>query len=148
MRYPIRRGFWAPLLAVLGGTRGASYVEVGDDGVRVRFGPGFDLTVERRDIADAYRRAWPLLGGVGWRIGGKTVGLIGSYAGVVEVELREVRRARVFGLPYSFRRIAVSLEDPEGFLDELRRRDGRPPPPASLAAEQTRGPPASVRDRR
>lgn len=122
MRYPIRRGSWAPLLTMLGGTSGDSYVEIRDEDVRFRFGPGFDLTVSRADIVDAYRTTWPLLGGIGWRIGGKRVGLIGSYADVVEIELHAMRRARVYGLPYSFRRLAVSLEDPDGFIGELHHR--------------------------
>jgi hypothetical protein len=122
MRYAIRRNLlWSPLLIALGGTARDSFVEVEPGRVRFRFGWGFDQTIGREQIVDAYRTGWPLIAGIGWRIGGGCVGLIGSRTGVVEVVLREPRRARVVGLPYTFRRIAVSLEDPEGFLAQIRR---------------------------
>lgn len=114
------RGFWSPLLALLGGTADDSFTEISGNDIRFRFGHGFDLTVTHEDVVDAYRTDWPLIGGIGWRIGGKCVGLIGSCSGVVEIVLRESRRGRVYGLPYTFRRIAISLEDPDGFLGELR----------------------------
>jgi len=122
MRYAIRRDLlWSPFLVPFGGTARRSFVEVEPGRVRFCFGWGFDQTIGREQIVDAYRTGWPLIGGIGWRIGGSRVGLIGSRTGVVVVVLREPCRARVVGLPYRFRRIAVSLEDPEGFLAQFRR---------------------------
>lgn len=95
-------------------------MDVGSGRVRFRFGWGFDRSIGQEQIADAYRTRWPLIAGIGWRIGGGCVGLIGSRKGVVEVVLRAPCRARILGLPYRFRRIAVSLEDPDGFLAEIR----------------------------
>jgi hypothetical protein len=121
MRYAIRRSaLWSPFLIPFGGTARHSFVEVDPGRVRFRFGWGFDQTIGREQIVDTYRTRWPLIGGIGWRIGGSCVGLIGSRAGVVEVVLRTPRRDRVIGLPYTFGRIAVSLEDPEGFLAQIR----------------------------
>lgn len=120
-------GPWAPFVAVLGGTRGSSFVDVEPGQVRFRFGWGFDQRIARRQIVDAHRTRWPWYCGIGWRIcGRRCVGLIGSWSGVVEVALRKPRRVRIFGLPYTCHRIAVSLQDPEAFLAEL----GREAPPS------------------
>ena len=55
--------------------------------------------------------------GIGWRAGfGSHYGLIGSYQGIVELTLREP--IRVLNL-LNFTRIAVSLEEPEAFLQAL-----------------------------
>jgi hypothetical protein len=127
MRYAMRRSrLWAPFLVPFGGTASASFVEVEPARVRFRFGWGFDRTVARSDIVDAYRTDWPFIAGVGWRLGGGCVGLIGSTSGVVEVVLHEPLQVRLVGLPYRCRRIAVSLEDPDGFLAELRGAGSEP----------------------
>ena len=55
--------------------------------------------------------------GVGWRAGfGGRYGLIGSYQGIVELTLREP--IQILSL-FNFTRIAVSLEEPEAFLQAL-----------------------------
>ena len=116
MRYAMRRSvLWSPLLVPFGGTADGSFVDVEPGRVRFRFGWGFDQTIGREQIADAYRTRWPLIFGIGWRIGGSCVGLIGSRTGVVEVVLRAPRRARVISLPYTFRRIAGLARGSRGF---------------------------------
>ena len=55
--------------------------------------------------------------GVGWRAGfGGRYGRIGSYQGIVELTLREP--IQILSL-FNFTRIAVSLEEPEAFLQAL-----------------------------
>jgi hypothetical protein len=119
-RYAIRRGAFAPLLAALGATARASFVEVTADAVRFRFGWGFDERLPRADLAAARRARWPWYRGIGWRLWPGCIGLIGSLSGVVEIALARPRRARVFGVPWTFRWIAVSFRDPDGFLAEFR----------------------------
>jgi hypothetical protein len=113
---------WRPLLALFGGTQGASYVDVGKNDVRFGFGVLFRETVARGDIASVAGTTWPLYGGIGWRLTlNRRVGLIGSRTGVVEVRLREPRQVR-FGLlrlPWRFEAICVSLDDPAGFIAVL-----------------------------
>jgi hypothetical protein len=77
----------------------------------------FGHTVPRSQIASIRRRSWPIWMGVGWRTDFlRTVGLIGSYENVVEVELNEPvhfwRMARCT-------RLAISLEQPDEFVAAL-----------------------------
>lgn len=118
MRHAMKLGPWSPLLALFGGTPSRSYVEVEPGTVTFRFGT-FEARIPRADISGASRERWPLLGGIGWRVGPGTVGLIGSLENVVEVRLRQPHRVSVFWLPVKARRVFVSLADPEAFLADL-----------------------------
>ena len=121
-RFPIlRSSWWAPLLSLFGATPERSYVELADGRLVARFGwlfhHGFLLT----DIEGARRRSWPWLYGIGWRsnfIG--LIGLIGSRGNVVEMRFKRRQRMWLL-LPVSINRLAVSLEDPEAFLEALAR---------------------------
>lgn len=133
MRYPMHIDtWWAPLLLVGGATQHNSFVDLTDDEVIMHFGLIFRDKVPRGDIEGVKIRAWPLWYGVGWRgLPPGTVGLIGSYQGVVEITLRKRRRA--WGvLPYS--RICVSLENPDAFIDAVTGREK----PASAEASARR----------
>jgi hypothetical protein len=134
-RYQIRIDpAWRPLLGILGGREADSYAEVSADGIHFRFGPWFDRTIARSKIASASRRDWPWWMGVGWRSDLRgLVGLIGSTMGVVEIRLTEPLR-RWAGLKCD--RIAVSFDDPDGFLDEILAREA-PPKPRKPAARRT-----------
>jgi hypothetical protein len=109
--------WWRPLLLVGGATSDTAYVELDKENLTFRFGFFYQQTFPRSEIEAASPREWPLWLGVGWRTTFRgTVGLIGSYQGVVEVRLRSP--ARTWGL-ISYDRLAVSLEEPEQFLAEL-----------------------------
>ena len=117
---------WRPFVFIGGATKANSYVEVTDEGVHFRFGLLFDRTVPISDVKEVFPRSWPLWYGIGWRSNLRgVIGLVGSYTGVVEVRLN--KRGRAWGvLPCD--RIAVSLEDPEGFIAAV---EGKREPPAS-----------------
>jgi hypothetical protein len=121
-RFPILRSPGAAaLLSIFGGTRDRSYLELTDDRLTARFGWLFNYSFPLADIEGAARRPWPFLYGVGWRtnlIG--VVGLIGARENVVEVRLKQ-RRWVWMVLPLTCNRLAVSLEDPEAFLEALAK---------------------------
>jgi hypothetical protein len=121
-RFPIRRSpVWRPLILLFGATAGRSYVELAEDRLAARFGWLFDHSFPLGGIEGAARRSWPWLYGIGWRSNlFGVLGLIGSHAGVVEIRLRR-RRWLWMLLPLPCNRLAVSLEDPEGFLEALGR---------------------------
>lgn len=118
MRFPMKIDtVWRGPVLIGGATRANSYVEVTDGAVTFRFGALFNRTVPRSEIVEAYRRDWPWWYGIGWRSNLRgVIGLIGSYQGVVEVKLATRQRAWAV---FPCDRIAVSLEDPEGFIAAL-----------------------------
>lgn len=123
MRYAIRRSaLLRPLAFAFGGTKGQSFVDVEDGALRLRFGPLFDETLPLDAIDGVEAADWPLLGGLGWRTNFvDTLGLVGSYDGVVRIRLKERVPVRML-LPLKVDRVYVSLEDPTGFVAELRSR--------------------------
>lgn len=122
MRYAMQLStLFTPLLALFGGTRSRSYLDLDDQGVRLRFGI-FDERVPLEAIASAEPTTVPLIAGVGWKVGPGTVGLLGSQQGTVRLTLREPRPMRFFGFPVRTRNVVVSLEEPDAFLADLRGR--------------------------
>jgi len=124
MRHPIKLGKWYPLLALLGATRSRSYVDIEDGAVTFRLG-AWQMTVPDEDLEEASMAHWPWYGGIGWRMGPGTVGLIGSLDNVVKVKLSNPRKTRMMFIPVMVERLFVSLEDAEAFLDELERSKER-----------------------
>jgi hypothetical protein len=119
MRFPIRidRIWRAPVL-IGGATKQNSYVEVTDGEVSFRYGALFNRTMPKSEIVDAYTREWPWWYGIGWRSDLRgVIGLVGSYQNVVEVKLAS--RSRAWGV-FPCDRIAVSVEDPAGFIAAVK----------------------------
>jgi hypothetical protein len=86
-----------------------------------RFGWLFNYSFPLADIEGAGMRSWPLLYGIGWRSNlFGVIGLIGSRGNVVEVRLRRGQWVWMV-LPLPCNRLAVSLEDPEAFLEALAK---------------------------
>ena len=97
-----------------------SSVELDDDSIKVRMGWAFSARIPRRLVARAdpgRRPRIPLTAGAhGW--GGRWL-VNGAPDGIVDIELAEPVRAFVAGFPIRLKVLAVSLEDPDGFLAAL-----------------------------
>lgn len=147
MRFPMRIDpIWRPLLLVGAATRENSFVEVADESVTFHFGLLFRRSVPRSDIVSAATRHWPLWFGVGWRSNLRgVIGLIGSYEGVVEVKLG--KRTRAWAV-FPCDRIAVSLEDPNGFLAALEGEPAAGAEPSEAGAAQSAPRPRRPRTRK
>lgn len=120
MRFSIRIDpVWRPLMLVGGASPTNSYVELEGDQLALRFGVLFSQRMPVSDVASAAGRSWAWWQGYGVRAWGDQLGLIGSAENVVELTLREPKRVSIGFVPWPFgvRRIAVSLEDPQGFMD-------------------------------
>ena len=97
-----------------------SFVELGDDTIRVRMGWAFSARIPRRLV----RRAGPgkpptirfTAGAHGW--GGRWL-VNGAPDGIVDIEFTEPVRASVSGFPIRLKVLSVSLEDPDAFLAAL-----------------------------
>jgi len=139
--------WWRPVLLVGGAMPDNSYLEITDDGVIARFGLLFNRTIPREQIESAAEAEWPLWLGVGWRAAfGGRYGLIGSYNGIVELQLKEPIQILRF---FSFTRIAVSLEEPQAFLDALAATPAasapaEPAPSAAASPEEAAAPAEST----
>jgi len=114
---------WRPVLWPFGGTGARSYVEIGAEVLRVRFGWLFDRYIPLAEIEDVRRGSWPWYGGIGWRTNlVSRIGLVGSYSGIVDIALKSRRLTWLLILPIPCKRLTVSLEDPDGFVEALRGR--------------------------
>lgn len=99
-----------------GGAHGAAVVD--DTGVTVRYGVMFRGTVPRSSITRVARfdgkvYSW---GVHGWR--GRWL-VNGSSHGIVVLALEPRQRAHVMGWPIRLRELAISLDDPDGFVAGL-----------------------------
>ncbi len=120
MKFAIRIDpIWRPFMLFIGATPSNSYVEVGGSEIILRFGRGFHQRIARENVVGAAGISWSLMNGLGIRAGGQIFGLIGSTGGVVELQMRDSVPLRFVGWPWAVRRIAVSLEDPQGFIDVI-----------------------------
>lgn len=111
--------WWQPLLLAGGATRDGSYVQLEQGRVKLQFGWLFSHEISLSDIESVQEMSWPVWYGVGLRTDFvDLVGLVGSHQGVVELRLRSP--LRVWGL-LRCRRLAVSLEEPQRFVEAMAR---------------------------
>lgn len=120
--FRIARDFvWRLPLMIVGLTESRAFVTLGDDAVDIQFG-FTKISIHYADIRDVNERDWSWLLGLGVRVAGdKTLGLVGSTRGVVQIALRAptVRGVLFMRAP---RNIAVSLEEPASFIAAVRER--------------------------
>ncbi|HXQ44413.1 MAG TPA: hypothetical protein VN816_07220 [Acidimicrobiales bacterium] len=113
--FPLLYGALRPLLSVLGMGPGLSGVELSGEELHVRMGWAFRARVPRAQITGA-RAVTGLVGGIGvhgWR--GRWL-VNGSMSGIVGIDIDPAARAVAVGIPVHLHYLALSLEDPEGFL--------------------------------
>jgi hypothetical protein len=120
--FRIERGtLWRAPLALIGATESRSVATLDDEAVDLRFGIAH-VRIPYADIRDLAARDWSWWLGVGIRIAGdKTLGLIGSTQGVVQIALKAPTVKGVLFMRHP-RNVAVSLAEPEAFIDAVQRR--------------------------
>jgi hypothetical protein len=99
-----------------------SGMTLSEDVLQARMGWGFAADIPRRSIRQARRLGrrrdiWYAVG-IHTLLGGRWI-VNGSLQGVVTLEIEPPVRGRAFGLPIRLRWLAMSLDDPEGFLAVL-----------------------------
>lgn len=103
----------------------SAFVELDDETIRVQLGWAFSARIPRRLVARAgpgKRPTIPLTAGAhGWN--GRWL-VNGAPDGIVALELTERVRAHTAGFPIRLRQLAVSLDDPDGFLAALGAPSG------------------------
>jgi hypothetical protein len=114
-----------------GVTRRRAYAQVHDGELHVRFGPMFDERIPLKSIETAEVTKWPRWAGVGPRTNFRgSVGLVGAYGDVVQLTLKEPMDVHMFVVPVSCRRLYLSLERADAFLEAI----GKMPVKAAKAA--------------
>ena len=119
MHIAVRYGACTPLLMLCGLGPRQSGVDVDADSVTVAMGWGFRATFARSSIASVAvspRRRWNI-GVHAWR---GTWLVNGATTGIVALELSEIQRCRLYGIPFKLRRLLVSAEEPERLVALLR----------------------------
>ena len=117
--FPIRYGFFRPLLSVLGTGPAFSGVELDGDHLRVRMGWAFRADVPLASITGAASHKG-FVGGIGvhgWR-GWWLVN--GAARGIVTIDIDPVARARVLGVPVKLRKLQVSVTAPDELIAAVR----------------------------
>ena len=102
---------------------GRLFATVDGDGVSVRMGllGRADLPLAAIDRIGTMR--WPWWAGAGVRISKNLVAFVPSTGRVVLIGLSERVKVRA-PLPWSTIRVAVAVQDIDGFMDEIARRRG------------------------
>lgn len=118
--FPIRYGFFRPLLSVLGTGPAFSGVEVDGDCLRVRMGWAFRAEIPLASVtaAEPYKGMVGGIGVHGWR-GWWLVN--GAARGIVTIDIEPAARARVLGVPAKLRRLQVSVKSPDALIAAVRR---------------------------
>lgn len=120
-RFPIRFTGLSRAMIALGLSPSRSWVEVGDDVLRVRMSWGFSLDAPLVNVRDA-RPDTGRVGGWGvhgWR--GRWL-VNGSSSGLVRIDLSQPVRGRMGPIPIGIRQLRVSVEDPDGLVAALTTR--------------------------
>src|SRR5215207_11145258 len=119
-RFAIRIDRWMqPFLLLVGVKRSHAAVLVNAERLQVRFGT-FRYTIRRTNLVSArqVQAKWSYGVGVHSNFVSNLI-VNGSLHGLVELQLRQHQRAAILFIPVRYRRLFVSLEDPEAFLAAL-----------------------------
>jgi hypothetical protein len=123
LRFPILISpLWRYLLLPFGATAERSFAALKDGELQVRFGRLFDHHFPLEEIESVSLGHWPVWAGVGWRANFRgTVGLIGTYVNVVEIQFKEPQRVRML-VPVRCERLYLSVEEPHEFISAVTKR--------------------------
>ena len=125
--FPIRYGFFRPLLWVTGAGPRSSGVAIEGDQLRAWMGWMFRAEVPLASVTGAEPHTG-MVGGIGVH-GARGVWLVnGSIRGIVRIFIDPPAKARVLGVRVKLRELQVSVESPEALLDALS--GARPSPRA------------------
>ena len=113
----------AGVLAAVGRFLEASYVELTEEGLRLRlFPPLIDTVIPYQDVESVARQVPP--GPFAFRpLGGDTLAVSFSPGDVVQVNLRGTEDIRVLGVvPLHVRQVILGVTDPEGLVSAYYSR--------------------------
>ncbi|MBC04265.1 MAG: hypothetical protein CMJ34_13345 [Phycisphaerae bacterium] len=112
--FHIRRDvLWKAPLLLIGAVESNSRVQVSESMLDIQFG-AFSTTIPIADIVSVEAVSWPIYRGIGIRLSlQRTLGLVGSTDGVVQLKLRNTG---VSFLGIKCNTVSVSLDAPDSFI--------------------------------
>lgn len=120
----MRVGVFAPLLELIRVSPETAWAELRDDAVEIRFGY-VDALIRYDEISLVERRSWPILYGIGLRLGpDRSLGYVGAGGEAVWLKLKHPRDLAIgpWGLKMERDRVALALEDGPAFEVALKAR--------------------------
>ena len=116
--FHIRRDLiWKAPLLLIGAVDANSQVEVGASTVHIQFGAYSD-TIASSDIVSVEAVSWPLYRGIGIRLSlQRSLGLVGSTDGVVQLKLRE---PTLSFLGIKCDTVSISMDAPDSFIEAIQ----------------------------
>ncbi len=125
MRFEFQAGLLIrPVLVPFGATRARRFADLQDQSLHVRLGWLFDDTIDLATVDAVERSRWPLYRGLGCRIGlGGEYGVLVSTRNVVRVRFRKQQAMPLLGrFKFQATSFYLALEEPDRFINEIRRR--------------------------
>jgi hypothetical protein len=96
-----------------------AYAEIDEGVLRIRFGI-FRHEFPLSEIESAAKKDWPYWRGIGWRANWLgTVGIIGTYVNVVQLQFKQRQFADALFVPVPCKDLWLSMENPRSFIAAL-----------------------------
>lgn len=108
---------WRPVLRLVGVKPDSAFAEIVKDELHVKFGR-FEQTFPLGAVETATLAQWPVWAGIGPRYLPGTVAFVGTFVNTVLIRFAGPQRWR-FMFPLPFKRLFLSLKDPEAFIAAL-----------------------------
>ena len=128
MRFPIKitdNFVLEPIMHTFGAKPEQCFAEIADGALHVSFGRWFDERIPLKTLTSMAPSEWPWWGGLGVKLHGHGVGVVGSIEGVVNLKLSAPQKVTVL-VGVECGQLWLSLEDPKGFLSALSEATGVP----------------------
>jgi hypothetical protein len=125
-RFPIKIGMMGPFLKLIKVNKEAAHVDLAEEELTVTFGyVGAKIAYDNVEAVE--KKGWNILYGLGLRpaLGG-TLGYISAAGDAVWITLKEAQDLKVGpgSVTMSRTKVAISMEDPDGFVAALEQRRG------------------------
>ncbi|MGI9538921.1 MAG: hypothetical protein ACR2N6_02090 [Miltoncostaeaceae bacterium] len=117
-RFPLRRSRWSWLFLIP-----RSHVEVSEEAVRVGMGWLGRAEIPMHRITGLGRMRWPVIAGIGVRLGGGMVAYVSASGPAVLIRLDEPLSVKA---PFSWKanRVIIAADDPDALIDAIAERRG------------------------
>ncbi|PKL75250.1 MAG: hypothetical protein CVV27_16340 [Candidatus Melainabacteria bacterium HGW-Melainabacteria-1] len=113
-----------PILFPFGATADSCFAELSEAGLQVKMGKLFDEVLDLKTVESVEAGKWPLLSGLGHRIGfNHEMGVLASTRNVVKLHFKEPQFIKaLWAFHFKTHDFFLALEEPERFIQEVKKR--------------------------